>query len=239
MPIDVRQRFLLDPVRAPVWRLTLSKFDAIYGDEQVSTGRSSGPSSASGPLPIVDFVWGSQFAVDNEPKTVEALGKRYSVKAAEFDATTSKASACWFVLVEGPKLFVCAKEDIVLARGASMFLAYGAGVWLMDAKAKSAIAAGPGKSPQCVFDNDQQLCVLETGSDTSSPTDGDLVTLRSVMQDIERQGCVDFELAGHTKDRPPEVQQGQSPDRRPHRFTTSCESCLHCCVDLDPDAATA
>jgi len=57
----------------------------------------------------------------------------------------------------------------VLVRGASMFLGHGAGTWLMDSKAQAGIAAAPGKNTQCVFDNDLQLCVLETGSDTLSP----------------------------------------------------------------------
>jgi len=104
IPADVRRRFLLDPARAPEWRLTLGKFDTLYGVEQSAQDTSV----EQVPSPIVNFVWGSQFAADNEPMTVEALSKRYSGgpdKAAEFEAT--KPSQYGFVLVEGPKLFVC------------------------------------------------------------------------------------------------------------------------------------
>ena len=46
-----------------------------------------------------------------------------------------------------------------------------------------------------------------------SGQDGPLQTLRCTMQEVERAGHVDFELAGHTAERPASVCQGQEDDR--------------------------
>ena len=42
----------------------------------------------------------------------------------------------------------------------------------------------------------------------SDGTDSPLTTLRATIQKLERSGSVDFELAGHSFERPPEVCQG-------------------------------
>lgn len=43
--------------------------------------------------------------------------------------------------------------------------------------------------------------------------DGSKSTLRSVFQQIEQGGTVEFDLAGHTFERPAEVLQAQEPDK--------------------------
>ena len=61
-------------------------------------------------------------------------------------------------------------------------------------------------------------CLLpqENGSDSS------LMTLREVLQKVERGGAVDYTVGGHRCDRPPQVQQGQADD--------------HFIVSPDPDS---
>lgn len=52
-------------------------------------------------------------------------------------------------------------------------------------------------------------CLLpqENGSDSS------LMSLREVLQKVERGGAVDYTLGGHRCERPPQVQQGHADDQ--------------------------
>ena len=59
------------------------------------------------------------------------------------------------------------------------------------------------------LESDRELVVMED----SSGHDGELSTLRSVLQEVERAGLVEFELAGHTVQRPAAVCQGEEGDR--------------------------
>ena len=44
-------------------------------------------------------------------------------------------------------------------------------------------------------------------------SDGPVMTLRSALQEVERKGMIEYTLGGHTCQRPPAVQQGQSDDK--------------------------
>lgn len=54
------------------------------------------------------------------------------------------------------------------------------------------------------LESDEVAVVMEDSDGTDSP----LTTLRATIQKLERSGSVDFELAGHSFERPPEVCQG-------------------------------
>ena len=61
--------------------------------------------------------------------------------------------------------------------------------------------------------SDDNKSLIPTFQD-SSGHDGDVIPLREIMQEVEKTGMVDFELAGHTAVRPPAVCQGaESEDR--------------------------
>eukprot|EP00435_Cladocopium_sp_Y103_P017154 s1878_g4.t1 len=51
----------------------------------------------------------------------------------------------------------------------------------------------------------------------ASGNDGSCKPLRDILQEVERSGCVEFELAGHRHERPPSVCQGNEDDRTDDR----------------------
>lgn len=63
---------------------------------------------------------------------------------------------------------------------------------------------------QCFY----YLCLLKCKScSQENSKDGPLCSLRDALQQVEKNGLVDFSVGGHTCVRPPEVQQGMCDDR--------------------------
>lgn len=66
------------------------------------------------------------------------------------------------------------------------------------------------------------------------PTDGSPTTLYDIVVKLEKQGCLDLKVTGHTISRPPSVQRGEESDRpvgastNPEQedpFTALCPGC--------------
>ena len=135
LPRDVRAEFLTDAVRSPEWRRILQEFDRTFG-------------SNAGPAPVPAGDQSSESAAFSWAEVFTAEPSQTADFHAKYDAHVKGKCAWCPELVayivddtpanhEGasnpPKFFVEAKEDYVLP--SEPILVYGAGAWLMDAKA--------------------------------------------------------------------------------------------------------
>jgi len=231
LPQEVRHRFLRDPVRSNEWRGVLAKFDETYSVESLSAGQANAPStegdttadnpatstapSAPTPAPIPQ----SASWFPDEPQTLDALKARYA-NHMQFDHDTG--DLCYFHLVEDEgsvkKLFSVAKGSVQLDTTREYMLGHGAGTWLQSGKAIQHFNDHVDKSFVVNWDTDQSLCVLEHAGN-----DGPVQSLRQILQGLERNGTVNFELAGHKWERPPEVISGASGDRPPTQLAWQTE----------------
>lgn len=157
VPPDIRRTYLNDPARAPEWRKILQDFDRRWASEVQSgtpstTANGSTPSRANGSTPsrattsseslavtpsgsddppaiASDFDWGTVFP--EEPKTKTDFEAKY----ASLHTFTVSGNMVG-VIVEGPKLFLVASGECSLTVDEPILM-FGAGVWLLDAKASA------------------------------------------------------------------------------------------------------
>ena len=130
VPMSVRQQYLQDPVRSCEWKSLLKEFDRKWTTETAekeSSNATQGESNGSGNQ---GFKWGDVFP--DEPNTKADLDSKYGTPAASF-AINETLSAC---VVEGPCLFLVASGDVEFGT-TEPIVCYGAGVWLLDAKAET------------------------------------------------------------------------------------------------------
>lgn len=143
VPQDLRGRYLSDPVRAPEWRRLLSEFDARWSS--TGSGASSTPAkqpvtgAGEGDTVVVEastapcsdaFDWAAVYL--GEPRKKEDMISTYGEGAHSFTINGTLMG----VIVEGPKLFLVSSGQTSLS-GDSPLLFFGAGSWLLDAKATS------------------------------------------------------------------------------------------------------
>ena len=173
LPRDVRTEFLSDPVRGPEWRKMIQEFDRCFASSAskdsnpvqsaAETDNQPGGSGNDGK----SFDWISLFA--SEPRESAKWHEKYDgmVKAkcqwcpqlTAYLVDTNDAA-------EGDpvrfKLFVEASEAYTCPM-TEPFLAYGAGTWILDAKAESYIDETPNgyKAVLCEFTSDTAAVVLE------------------------------------------------------------------------------
>ena len=102
IPVDVRNMFIQDPVRAPEWRELLVKFDKEYGT----------PVTAPGPKPEKQDLKPAETAkfFPGEPATVPEFEAKYTPAATFTNGTTSI-----FKVVEGAKLFLVGTGDVTVS----------------------------------------------------------------------------------------------------------------------------
>ena len=168
LPRDIRTEFLADPVRGPEWRKMVQEFDRCFAS---SVPRDSNPvESEAATAAAADgqgFDWIALFP--SEPRDAAKWHEKYDgqVKAkcqwcpqlTAYLVDTSDAA-------EGEpvkfKLFVEASEEYTCPV-TEPFLAYGAGTWILDAKAESYIEENPNgyKAVLCEFTSDAAAVVLE------------------------------------------------------------------------------
>jgi hypothetical protein len=236
IPIDVRRRYLEDPLRSPEWRDVLGKFDRIYN---VPATRLQRAPSAAEPQPINE---GGPFK--DEPLAIAALETKYPKTVVSFDLGNMP---CFVTIVDDAGNFkcfiVCKDQECHVDRRAYLF-SHGVGSWLQDEKAskfmKEAGEAMTKRLIPCTFLSDKAMVVEETNFDGSRSEDTAPMPLRQFLQGLEEKGNVDFSFAGHTIERPPGVQQGIEPDKCPKipsKFAlTHSQGGLfsHCTLGLSP-----
>lgn len=174
LPRDVRSEFLTDPIRAGEWRKILAEFDRTFANADAGQGQEGTPAPATQPQPQgqaeAAFKWSELFP--SEPTQATDFHAKYqsNIKGRcawcpELQAHIVDTSPdnCEPDQREKPMLFVEAKEDYVVS-DSEPFLTYGAGTWLMDAKADQWFVeqeGHPHKAVWCTFQSDQVLVVLE------------------------------------------------------------------------------
>lgn len=213
IPRDIRDKWLVDPVRSPQWRDVLRKFDAVFA-VSVPVNPEVAEAAVADEVKVEEFDWGKIFP--EAVTTEEELGKlkietsfQLSVPGAHMNITDKK------------ELYVLATSDEVTLPDNVWIIGYGAGMWLQDEKAKNFLNAPTGVAwIQCKFTSDQDLIVFEEGSDTTRASDSEPHTLRTRFHTMEAAGNVDIRLGGHTIQRPAAVQQGQVADQCP--ATSDC-----------------
>ena len=143
IPPDIRSKYLADPTRSPEWRKLLQQFDRKWGasDDQPTPPRaqerSDQPelSSTSGSTTDQDSsTWASIFP--GEPTDQDSLNSKYGAPAITFTISGTLTG----VVVEGPKLFLVSSGDSTAGIDAPI-LCFGAGTWLLDARATTFIQA--------------------------------------------------------------------------------------------------
>ncbi|CAK8986598.1 Uncharacterized protein SCF082_LOCUS619 [Durusdinium trenchii] len=224
LPRNIRSEFLSDPIRGPEWRKILQEFDRCFGTSApVPAGPSvteAGGAGSGEPEPAPQnatpgFDWETAF---DEPRAAEQWHTKYDGLIQGKFSWCPELTA--YIVGDGQssesdappkfKLFIEAHEAYTLPADEA-FLTYGAGTWLLDSKAESFLSENSEhghKAVECKFQSDLVPVVLEEGGH-----DGDLKTLRGVIQQCEAAGMVDFELGGHSFSRPAAVVQGKSGDQ--------------------------
>ena len=129
VPVDIRQKFLADPVHAPEWRSILKAFDKKHGIATVPTPSLQPPPAS----PAGGNQWKDIFAAD--PKSINDLEKKFPKIAATFPV--GDGLVCH--VVEGPQFFIAAPTSAGTCPSDQCVLGHGGGVWLLDAKATKAI----------------------------------------------------------------------------------------------------
>ena len=143
---DSRSKFINDPIRGPEWRKLLQAFDSKWSatGQGAQNGRpdSSDPGSQvvaanveedtqeNGDGATTNASWDGIF--DGEPTTKDELGSKYGPGCQTFSVSNEVTG----IIMEGPKLFFLAISDCELTLE-SAILFYGAGTWLLDAKASA------------------------------------------------------------------------------------------------------
>ena len=196
LPRDIRTEFLADPVRGPEWRKMVQEFDRCFAS---SIPRDSNPAetqesaTAAAAADGQAFDWISLFS--SEPRESAAWHEKYDGKV--------KAKCQWCPQLtaylvdnndaaEGEpvrfKLFVEASEEYTCPM-TEPFLAYGAGTWILDAKADSYIEENPNgyKAVLCEFTSDTADVVLEAWCRKT-------VSIRKINK---HSGCLIYEQTKH------------------------------------------
>lgn len=135
VPANIRQQYLGDPIRAPEWKQILSEFDRKW-----ARGDQGGDAEQASSLVVSDeapsgnqdeqFSWQTIFP--EEPSTKSDMESKYGTPAASF-AINETLSA---FLCEGPRLFLVACGEGEFGT-TEPIICFGAGVWLLEAKADS------------------------------------------------------------------------------------------------------
>lgn len=168
LPRNIRVEWLSDPVRSPEWKRMLVEFDRCFG---------TAADPASAPAPAADdgnsnegapsFDWATAF---EEPTDKEAWHQKYDAKVQGKFTWCPELTA--YIVDDDPaadpeapkkyKLFIEAMEAYTLT-STDAFLTYGAGVWLLDAKAESFLNENPQghRGVLCKFVSDTLPVVLE------------------------------------------------------------------------------
>ena len=162
IPREIRSEFLGCPVHGPEWREMLLKFDQEWNPtspgegsvkkdpacktEEAATPRASQPAAAVGN--------GQSFFPD---------GRRNGMPPGVLHQFPGPASSIKFAITEGPCLWMIANEAYAWKKDEKPVILHGAGVWLIDEKAKA--AKDDKKSGHrvifCQFPNDQAPVILE------------------------------------------------------------------------------
>ena len=171
LPRDVRTEFLTDPVRGPEWRKIVGEFDRCFAVAAPRDAADAGPAASDEPAnqQQAGFSWESIFA--DEPRDKASWHQKYDGQVKGKCQWCPQLTA---YLVEAPSdgedetpkymLFVEASEDYTIPKD-DVFLAYGAGTWLLDGKADAYMEENEGcfKGVLCKFTSDVALVVLEAG----------------------------------------------------------------------------
>lgn len=150
IPGETRAKYISDPHRGPEWRNLLVKFDRSWSSvgqsvqPQQSQVVSAQPATVEAANAIEDgpseggedtFSWDSIFS--DEPKTQEDLEQKLGAGCHKFVITNNLTA----VVHEGPKLFYVASADVVVDTDEPT-LCFGAGNWVLDAKAERFLQDG-------------------------------------------------------------------------------------------------
>ena len=132
VPATVRQQYLSDPVRASEWRKFMAEFDRKWCATSPASVETAGPRVAEGEPDGAgggEFTWSQVFS--DEPSTKSDLESRYGAAATSF----AIADGLHGYVVEGPKLFLVS-TGVVEWDTTTPIISYGAGTWLLEAKAE-------------------------------------------------------------------------------------------------------
>lgn len=174
LPRDVRTEFMTDPIRGPEWRKIVTEFDRCFtlaakeaACQSEKQTQDSPPSDAAGGGET-STAWDTVFP--DEPRAKAAWREKYDAKIKGKCQWCPQLTAYIVDDPDGPEandppkymLFVEASQDYTIPLD-EVFLAYGAGTWLLDAKADSYIEenANGFKGVLCQFDSDAAEVVLE------------------------------------------------------------------------------
>ena len=169
LPRAVRSEWLGDPVRSPEWKKLLVEFDRVFASSGDAPEESSAVVAAAvePDANAQPFDWASLFP--DEPRDAAAFHAKYR-NSAVFQSAAWCPEVCLYVVDTSteteehkPKLFLEGKNDYLLP-STEPILTYGAGQWLMDAKAETWLSdqdESKHKAVICEFGDDLDKVVLE------------------------------------------------------------------------------
>ena len=131
IPSTIRAQWIGDPIRAPEWRKILKSFDAKWAEPHAGATQTAEVTDAPngiGEAAAEVFQWNMAFP--GEPTTKADLDTKYGPALHSFAFNSELQCAIY----EGPKLFVLASQDGEISADEPAFM-FGAGTWLLDAKA--------------------------------------------------------------------------------------------------------
>ena len=131
IPSTIRAQWIGDPIRAPEWRKILKSFDAKWAEPHAGATQTAEVTDAPngiGEAAAEVFQWNMAFP--GEPTTKADLDTKYGPALHSFASNSELQGAIY----EGPKLFVLASQDGEISADEPAFM-FGAGTWLLDAKA--------------------------------------------------------------------------------------------------------
>eukprot|EP00438_Fugacium_kawagutii_P036575 Skav211972 [mRNA] locus=scaffold1330:1253:3988:+ [translate_table: standard] len=217
LPRDCRQEWMTDAVRAPEWRRLVQEFDRHFSTPvdaaaavaQAVPNPEGGETAEPAAQPLRD--WKALFG---EPLETSAFKTQYANKIKGKFSWCPELTAHLVQPADDPEdgglpvlqLFLEASQDYNLSCNDEAFLVYGAGSWLTDNKADQWLENAPENHRGVLLKFENDAALVENGAD------GDLKSLKDVIQECERKGMVDFDLAGHTYTRSAAVMQGQAAD---------------------------
>ncbi|CAE7889335.1 unnamed protein product [Symbiodinium microadriaticum] len=210
LPLDVRDKWLRDPVRNPDWRQRLSNLDSVFGHATPAVSGVNPDADLSDPA--------MKAATTSEPLdkaaapspegqlSEEEFKKKYPVVAATI-STAFVGINCYYT---NDAVFIMTQHAMKVAgvtdggSAAKPLFMYAGGTWI---SAKDWLDKPANQNKAISF----ELKVMLEKPDSKSE-DGTVQTLHELVLSLEKQGLVDLTISGHKVDRPAAVKKGISED---------------------------
>ena len=210
LPLEVRERFLTDPIRGSRWREVLKAFDKAWSIAAPPPLKPSTIKCEEDKDADPELSWNTIFT--EEVRKRQELENKYQDVVATIDPDEPDPKFYVTIVKDGDvhKIFVVAKKAVEIP-STDYFFGHGAGSWI-NGGVKAMEAMEKGCTSCCKFEHATDLVVRDTASG-KTPVDSAVMTLHKLVQTLEGEGHINFTVAGHSMERPAEVLQGGEGDK--------------------------